>query len=62
MGAVVVLAAQRQEVGEIGGSAMAPPVEVVGFRVIERDVAAGHGACGVDRMKGTSLGAVGESG
>ncbi len=31
MGAVVVLAAQRQEVGKFGRTAMAPPVHVCGL-------------------------------
>ena len=62
VGGVVVLAAQRKEIGEIGWSAVAPPVDVMGFGVVERDVAAGHGACGVDGTQGAALGAVGESG
>ena len=58
----MVLAAQRKKVGEVGRSPVAPPVQVVRFGVVERDVAAGDSAGGVDGAKGASLGAVGEAG
>ena len=62
MGGVVVLAAEWEQVVEVGWSAVAPPVHVVGFGVVEGDVAPGDGAGGVDGAEGSSLGAVGESG
>ena len=62
VGGVVVLAAQREQVGEVGWAAAAPPVHVMGFGVVERNIAARNSARGVDGAEGASLGTVGEPG
>ena len=46
VGEVVVFAAEGKKVGGVGGSAVAPPVDVVGFAVVGGYVAAVDGAGG----------------
>ena len=47
---------------QIGGSAVAPPVQVVDGALVVGGVAAGHGAAAVEGAQGSALGSVGEAG
>ena len=57
---VVVLDTEREEVRQVGGSAVSPPGDVVGFAVVEPDRTAGDRAPRVHHSQRTSLGAARE--